>query len=355
MAPSTRMVLSVFIVWMLTSCMTSGGSGSALAVTTIPAIDTDAMPSQSDPTATHPRSPDRASTPLPTETPHHDAAFSPTPLASASFSPGGDRSTTSTAIAPTPLPCYRAEFVQDVTFRDGASVAPGEIFIKVWRFRNSGSCEWTFEFTLEFVSGERFSGPDGIGARYFEPGRELALDLGDRDWADGILYRVPPGEVVDIPVVLRAPLEEGRYRGDWRMVTGVGEQVILDAYVDVDIHSESEFEPGVWSGEWEHQTHLSYLDKNPLVLRQQDRHISGYYYSGEGELYLIDGTLSVDGVSMEGLYGQPWQTGYPFALELYPHGNAFRGVYHDTPFTGGAWCGSRKGYRVLLGECLLEP
>lgn len=252
------------------------------------------------------------------------------------------------------LPCYRATFIEDVTFSDGTSVPPGEIFIKIWRFRNDGSCEWTYEFYLDFVGGQRLSGPDDIPVKFYEPGTDLALDLGDSDWTDRLVYRVPPGEVVDIAIVLRAPLEEGRHRGFWRVLSAKEGKAVIQFYVDIDVPYTVEEQRGVWSGEWEHYTNWSDTTGNPLVLHQQDRQVTGYYYNSDGECNLIEASLSADEIWMEGVFGQQRQAGFPFILELFPNENAFHGLYNDSSFTGGAWCGNRSGYAVPTGECQLE-
>jgi hypothetical protein len=252
------------------------------------------------------------------------------------------------------LPCYRATFIEDVTFRDGTSVLPGEIFLKIWRFRNDGSCEWNFSFHLEHYSGERLSGPDNINAQFFDVGAELELEPGDRDWTDTLVHRVQPGDTVDIPLLLRAPLEEGRHQGHWRVLTQDEETVVIEFYVDIDVAFTMEREVGLWGGEWEHRTEWIDPNDNPLVFDQRDRRVIGYYYKSDGEVFLIDANLSSDGIRMEGSFGQAQQAGYPFTLELFPNGKAFHGMYNESPFNAGAWCGSRPGFTVPLGECLLE-
>jgi hypothetical protein len=254
----------------------------------------------------------------------------------------------------TPLPCYQATFINDVTYRDGTRVQPGEIFLKVWRFRNDGSCEWNFKFKLKFIDGERFSGPDDTAIQFFEEGTALDLELGDHDWSNGLVYRVRPGQIVDIPLVLRAPLNEGRQRGTWHVRSEDETSSVIQFYVDIEVTSTLEEEAGIWSGEWEHQSEWSEPSGDPLVFSQQGRQITGYYYNSDGECFLIDASLSPDGARMEGSFGQPWQAGYPFTLELFPDGHAFHGMYNDSSFNAGAWCGSRPGYDVPLGECMLR-
>lgn len=39
--------------------------------------------------------------------------------------------------------CYDTAYVSDVTIADGTVLAPGEEFVKTWKFQNTGSCDWT--------------------------------------------------------------------------------------------------------------------------------------------------------------------------------------------------------------------
>jgi polar amino acid transport system substrate-binding protein len=68
---------------------------------------------------------------------------------------------------PTPLPgptatppaCYDGmEFVEDVTVPDGTEMQPGQNFDKVWRVKNTGTCEWTTAYKVTFVQGDQMGG-----------------------------------------------------------------------------------------------------------------------------------------------------------------------------------------------------
>jgi hypothetical protein len=101
---------------------------------------------------------------------------------------------------PTPIPCNWAQFVEDVTVKDGTVFAPNSTFTKTWRLKNIGTCSWTRDYRLEFASGERMDGPRAIS----------------------MPENVDPGESVDLRVELIAPDEAGRYRGYWRLSTPSG-------------------------------------------------------------------------------------------------------------------------------------
>ncbi len=106
------------------------------------------------------------------------------------------------------LPCHRATFVRDVTVPDGSEFRPGADFTKTWRLSNSGSCSWTSGYDLVFEAEDRMSGPK----------------------SQPLSGEVKPGETIDVSVDLKAPTEEGDYRGLWKLQSlggqlfGIGEQ-----------------------------------------------------------------------------------------------------------------------------------
>lgn len=105
-------------------------------------------------------------------------------------------------LPPTPAPALpqpsgctlRAVFVTDVSIPDNTHLAPGAEFLKIWRLRNSGTCNWGPGFQLAFFSGERMGGP-------------AAVDVPS----------APAGTTVDVSVALRAPQSPGTFRGTWCM------------------------------------------------------------------------------------------------------------------------------------------
>ncbi|HID89462.1 MAG TPA: hypothetical protein EYH27_04695 [Anaerolineales bacterium] len=110
-------------------------------------------------------------------------------------------------ITPTPEPdvegpggcSLNAAFVADVTVPDNTEFAPGESFVKTWRVRNTGTCDWGPGFKLVFISGDAMGGPASVD--------------------------VPPtaaGSTADISVNLTAPNTPGTYRGDWRLQSDTG-------------------------------------------------------------------------------------------------------------------------------------
>ena len=111
---------------------------------------------------------------------------------------------TNTAVPPTPtsppptatsIPCYRMQFIRDVTYSDGSVLEPNTTFTKTWRLQNSGSCTWTSDFDLVFVSGNSMGAP-------------ARMDINTT---------VAPGATVDISVAMTAPSSEGSYRGYFKL------------------------------------------------------------------------------------------------------------------------------------------
>lgn len=105
-----------------------------------------------------------------------------------------------------------SEFISDVTVPDGTHVAPGALFQKTWRIRNSGTCTWDDSYRLAFLSGHRMSGPRStpLGSLDIIPEyREL-------------FPTVRPGEEIEVSVKLIAPEQPGTYRGQWQMLAPDG-------------------------------------------------------------------------------------------------------------------------------------
>lgn len=98
-----------------------------------------------------------------------------------------------------PNACDRAQFIADVTVKDGTAFAPGIGFSKTWRLKNIGTCTWT-NYSIMFDTGEKMGGPDS------------AL----------IPTTVAPGQTVDITLNLTSPTTAGTYRGYWKLKNNTG-------------------------------------------------------------------------------------------------------------------------------------
>jgi hypothetical protein len=134
-----------------------------------------------------------------------------------------------TQVPPTQIPpatpisyCNWLKFVDDVTVPDGSNFSAGETFTKIWRLKNTGTCAWTTDTKLVFVSGSQMSGPTVAAL----PGY------------------VAPGQMVDVSVTLTAPSRPGSYTGYWMLrssdgtVFGTGVRADTAFYVDIDVDDE---------------------------------------------------------------------------------------------------------------------
>lgn len=96
---------------------------------------------------------------------------------------------------------YDAVFVTDVTIPDNMELAPGTEFVKTWRLRNSGTCDWGAGFQFVFVKGEQMGGPASVA-----------------------VAPTNTGATVDISVHFQAPRKAATHRGAWRMRTPGGQE-----------------------------------------------------------------------------------------------------------------------------------
>ena len=100
----------------------------------------------------------------------------------------------------TPVPGGCADgmhFVADVTVPDGTRFGPNEHFIKTWRVRNSGSCDWA-GYRILFDSGE---------------------PLGTLDQP---ILDTTAGQEMEISVEMTSPGGPGNYTGRWRIQSPAG-------------------------------------------------------------------------------------------------------------------------------------
>lgn len=102
----------------------------------------------------------------------------------------------------TPIPCDHITWGKDVTIPDGTEMVPGEVFTKTWRLRNTGTCTWTSGYSVVFTSGDAMGAP---------PATQLTTGT------------VPPGQEIDISMVLEAPVSAGTYQGYFKLRNTDGE------------------------------------------------------------------------------------------------------------------------------------
>ena len=91
------------------------------------------------------------------------SALTPATSRPATVTPTSYPSSTPQEEPTAPVDCtYHATFVTDVTIPDDTRLAPGTEFVKTWRLRNSGTCDWGPGFRFVFIEGEPMGGPAAV-------------------------------------------------------------------------------------------------------------------------------------------------------------------------------------------------
>jgi hypothetical protein len=147
----------------------------------------------------------------------------------------------------TPRCIDAAALIRDVSIPDGTLMDPGESFSKIWRMRNTGTCTWTQEYELIFLSGQH------MGAYTIVPLRG----------------KVTPGQVVDLSVAMKAPTYPGTYWGYWILrnelgaIFGLGENANAPVWVKILVEPEIKD----WRGEYYDNRNL---DGDPVLVRNDE-------------------------------------------------------------------------------------
>jgi uncharacterized protein YkwD len=112
----------------------------------------------------------------------------------------------------------RADFVADVTVQDNDKFNPGQSFVKTWRLKNSGTCTWFSNYSLNYAQGEQMGAP-----------------------ASTPLTTTAPGQTIDISVNMTAPTQAGTFTGyyDLQDNAGQGFKVSGNHYVWLTIKVEA--------------------------------------------------------------------------------------------------------------------
>jgi hypothetical protein len=147
----------------------------------------------------------------------------------------------------TPRCVDSATLVKDVTIPDGTRIDPGDSFTKIWRLRNTGTCTWTQEYDLIFLSGHRMDAYTVVPLR----------------------GKVSPGQVVDLSVGMKAPKNVGTFWGYWMLrneqggIFGVSEDASGPFWVKILV------EPDItdWRGEYFNNRKL---EGDPVLIRNDE-------------------------------------------------------------------------------------
>jgi hypothetical protein len=136
----------------------------------------------------------------------------PTPALTVTETPGVGTEPAAT-LPPSGTSGDQAEYWADITVPDGTEFGPGEAFTKTWRLINSGTTNWTPEYSLAFLGGSQMSGPPSVN----------------------LTTTVAPGDTVDISVDMVSPQESGNYQGFWKMRNAAGEFFDFAVFVEINV------------------------------------------------------------------------------------------------------------------------
>ena len=117
--------------------------------------------------------------------------------------------------------CNNSMFISDVTIPDGTLINAGQVFVKTWRIKNTGTCPWTTDYKITFVSGEK------MGAD-----------------TTNLTSTVQPNQEFDVTISFTAPTgKSGDLRSTWQIATNNGQLFGTSFYVLVKL-SPSSSTPG---------------------------------------------------------------------------------------------------------------
>ena len=105
----------------------------------------------------------------------------------------------------------KVTFVSDVTVPDNTQFAPNASFTKTWRLKNSGTCTWTPDYVITFVSGDPMSAVYPVK----------------------LTSSVAPGQNVDVSVNMVSPNTNGTYKGYWALKNPSGRMFSLGTNSDI--------------------------------------------------------------------------------------------------------------------------
>lgn len=205
-----KLKLSIVIAPLLAGAMLLSACNMPAPETT-PTVDANTILTQAAGTVAVELTKSAALTPSPTATGQRTNTPAPT-FTAASQPTTGPAATNTTAPASNPAPAEdAASFVDDITIPDGTGAAPGVVFDKTWRIKNTGVTTWTTAYSLVWLDGDKMSGPENIP----------------------MPKEVRPGETVDITARLTAPQKAGSYQTFYRLRNANGQYFRLDGSGDL--------------------------------------------------------------------------------------------------------------------------
>ena len=222
-----------------------------------------------------------------------------------------------------------AQYIADVTIPDNTVIAPGSAFVKTWRVKNSGTCDWESGYQLVFAEGNQMGGPAGVNVN-----------------------NTPAGGTVDISVNLTAPKVPGTHTGKWRLRAS-NSAIFGGLTVVIVIPATPTASPSItptltasptptstvtgtvpWDGHWEANCGESNCGTMDLV--QTGNIVTGRYAINTTTPGTINGLVS--GNRLSGTWNRGGSSGQ-FDWWMGGSGVKWRGNYGGT----SAWCGHRTG------------
>lgn len=211
----------------------------------------------------------------------------------------------------------RGTYIADVTIPDGTLLSPNAPFVKTWRVRNDGTCQWDAGYQIVFAEGNQMGGP-----------------------AAASIPAAGPGETKDISVNLVSPGATGDFVGRWRLRASNG--AIFGGYtVVIKVVGTPTPTPtptktptltggGVWGGAWD-------TNYGVMTLVQAGNSVTGFYKNGAGS---VNGTISGNLLS-----GFVTEGGTTDTFDFWIEGTGLR--WHGNWGKSNAWCGHRAGQTDL--------
>ena len=95
--------------------------------------------------------------------------------------------------------CPDAKFVADVTMPDNSQLDKNKAFVKTWKMRNVGSCDWPSGTLAAYAAGEKMGAPENV--------KVGAVKIGD---------------TVDINVTMKSPDKDDKIKATWRLMDDKG-------------------------------------------------------------------------------------------------------------------------------------
>ena len=155
-------------------------------------------------------------TPTPEPTSTETSTFTPLPSNTVVQNSPTAASTKAVSSNSTANGCNDAVYVSDVTIPDGTTMSADQSFTKTWSLKNTGSCNWSTDYKLVYISGEKMSAGDTkIGS---------VVNVGNSG---------------SVSVSMVAPKTSGTYYSYWQMADASGNKFGGQIYVMIKVGNTS--------------------------------------------------------------------------------------------------------------------